>query len=90
MLQKIAPLAYKIFLPPLKTKRAVAPQVLATFTASLGYPALMPENVTVSVLQALQCADQDDLICACGSLYLAGEVKQIFPELICCDKRFPD
>lgn len=87
MLQRIAPLADRIFLPPLKTKRAVAPQVLAAFIESLGYPALMPENVTVSVMQALQCAVKDDLICACGSLYLAGEVKQIFSEIICCDKR---
>jgi dihydrofolate synthase/folylpolyglutamate synthase len=87
MLQKIAPLAYRIFLPPLKTKRAVAPQVLATFMESRGYPALISENVAASVRQALQCAGKSDLICACGSLYLAGEVKQIFPEIICCDKR---
>ncbi len=87
MLQKIAPLADRIFLPLLKTKRALDPQVLATFMKSIGYPARTSENVTASIRQALQCAGKNDLICVCGSLYLAGEVKQIFPEVICCDKR---
>ena len=87
MLRRIAPLASGIFLPPLKTKRAVDPQVLAAFMESIGYQAAIPENVKASVLQALQCAGEQDLVCACGSLYLAGEVKEIFPEIICCDKR---
>jgi dihydrofolate synthase / folylpolyglutamate synthase len=87
MLRKIAPLAHRTFLPPLATKRAVAPQVLAAFMGSMGYPALISESVTASIRQALQCAGENDLICACGSLYLAGEVKQVFPEIICCDKR---
>lgn len=88
MLRKMAPLAHKILLPPLATKRAVAPEVLATFLDGMGHPARICESVAASIRQALQCAGQDDLICACGSLYLAGEVKQIFPEIICCDKRF--
>ena len=86
MLAKIAPLAYRIFLPPLATKRAMQPQVLAAFVNSLGYPALLSESVTASIRQSLQCAGEKDLICACGSLYLAGEVKQVFPEIISCDK----
>jgi dihydrofolate synthase/folylpolyglutamate synthase len=86
MLRKIAPLAHKTFLPPLATKRAVAPQVLATFLQSMDYPALMSESVTASVRQALQCAGENDLICACGSLYLAGEVKQTFHQMCSCGK----
>jgi dihydrofolate synthase/folylpolyglutamate synthase len=86
MLRKIAPLAHKTFLPPLATKRAVAPQVLAAFLQSIGYPALMSESVTASVRQALQCAGENDLICACGSLYLAGEVKQTFHQMCSCGK----
>lgn len=86
MLCKIAPLADRIFLPPLKTKRAVAPQVLAAFTESLGLQALISESVKACVRQALQCAGEHDLICACGSLYLAGEVKQIFHQMYSCGK----
>ncbi len=87
MLRKIAPLVHKTFLPPLQTKRAVTPQVLAAFMESEGYPVLMSKSVMASIEQALQCAGTDDLICACGSLYLAGEVKQVFPEMVCCDKK---
>jgi dihydrofolate synthase/folylpolyglutamate synthase len=86
MLRKIAPLAHKTFLPPLATTRAVTPQVLAAFLQSIGYPALMSESVTASVRQALQCAKENDLICACGSLYLAGEVKQTFHQMCSCGK----
>lgn len=87
MLRKIAPLAHRTFLPPLSTKRAVTPQALAAFMKDRGYPAVLSESVAVSIRQAMQCAGENDLICACGSFYLAGEVKQIFPEIICCDKR---
>jgi hypothetical protein len=36
----------------------------------------------------LALAGKKDLICAAGSLYLAGEVKQAFPEAASCDKKF--
>ncbi len=86
MMRKIAPLAHQIFLPLLKTKRAVPPTVLAAFLESLGYPALISDSVTASVRQALQYADENDLILACGSLYLAGEVKQTFHQMRSCGK----
>ena len=75
MMRKIAPLAHQIFLPLLKTKRAVPPTVLAAFLESLGCPALISDSITASIRQALQSAGENDLILACGSLYLAGEVK---------------
>lgn len=86
MLRKIAPLAHKTFLPPLATKRAVAPQALAAFLRRMDYPVEISESVTASVQQALQCAGENDLICACGSLYLAGEVKQAFHQMCSCGK----
>jgi dihydrofolate synthase/folylpolyglutamate synthase len=75
MLRKIAPLSHQILLPLLKTKRAVPPTALAAFLESLGYPALISDSVTASVRQALRYVGEDDLILACGSLYLAGEIK---------------
>jgi hypothetical protein len=30
-------------------------------------------------------AKKQDLICATGSFYLAGEIKQAFPKLVLCD-----
>jgi len=32
-------------------------------------------------------AKKHDLICATGSFYLAGEVKQAFPEIALCDSK---
>lgn len=86
MLRSIAPLACRIFLPPLSTKRAVLPEVLADFARSRGYPAVVPESAAAAVHLALQYAGKNDLICACGSLYLAGEVKQVFRRKNSCGK----
>lgn len=87
MLRRIGPLACQIFLPPLKTTRAVPPQRLADTLEQMNCPAGITESVKAAVEKALQRAGRDDLICACGSLYLAGEIKQLYPEIICCDKK---
>lgn len=87
MLRRIGPLARQIFLPPLKTNRAASPQMLADILKRRDCPARISESVQDAVGRALQMAGKNDLICACGSLYLAGEIKQLFPEIICCDKK---
>lgn len=87
MLYRLGPQASRILLPPIHTKRAVAPKVLADILGEKGWPSLVCRSVKDAVAKALHAAGEKDLICACGSLYLAGEIKQLFPEIICCDKK---
>ena len=90
MARRIGALARVVFLPPLQTSRAVAPQVLADIFGGADCTVRISGSVKDAVCGAMQCAGEEDLICACGSLYLAGEIKQLFPESICCDKKSGD
>jgi folylpolyglutamate synthase/dihydropteroate synthase len=51
----------------------------------MGYPAIATENVKQAIERAQAMAKKQDLICAAGSFYLAGEVKQTFPKLVLYD-----
>ena len=51
----------------------------------MGYTAIVTKNVGQAIEQAQAMAKKQDLICATGSFYLAGEVKQAFPKLALCD-----
>jgi dihydrofolate synthase / folylpolyglutamate synthase len=86
MLKKMAPLAAVAILPPLETGRAVSPRRLAGVIKEPGCRPIMVDSVYQAVRLALEMTDDCDMICAAGSFYLAGEVKQIFPEIICCGK----
>jgi len=86
MLDRIGPLAGFIFLPPLATGRAVAPGTLAAYAQTRGYPASVTAGVAEAVERALARAGARDVICACGSLYLAGEIKHLFPDRAGCGK----
>jgi dihydrofolate synthase/folylpolyglutamate synthase len=85
MLQKIVPLASIIILTQLKTKRAVPVNDIMETVKKMGYPAIVTENVKQAIERAQALAKKQDLICATGSFYLAGEVKQAFPKLVLCD-----
>ena len=85
MLQKIVPLASIIILTQLKTKRAVPVNDIMETVKKMGYPAIVTENVGQAIERAQAMAKKQDLICATGSFYLAGEVKQAFPKLALCD-----
>ena len=78
MLQKIVPLASIIILTQLKTKRAVPVNDIMETVKKMGYPAIVTENVNQAIEWAQVLATKQDLICATGSFYLAGEVKQAF------------
>lgn len=86
MLKKITPLASVVILPPLETGRAVSPRRLADVIKESGCRSIMVDSVSQAVRLALEMADDRDMICAAGSFYLAGKLKQIFPEIICCGK----
>jgi dihydrofolate synthase/folylpolyglutamate synthase len=87
MLRIIAPLSSKIILTQLKAGRAVSVDDMAKVLSKMGYPVIVTKNVGKAIKRAQALAGPADLICATGSLYLAGEVKQIFPQTISCDKR---
>ena len=86
MLQKIAPLAAVTILPPLPTGRAVPPERLACLLKETGFKAVVAGTVDEAVSLALGMAEEEDMICALGSLYLAGEVKQSFHQMNSCGK----
>ena len=78
MLQKIIPLTSIIILTQLKTKRAVSVNDIMETVKKMGYPAIVTENVKQAIERAQAMANKQDLICATGSFYLAGEIKQAF------------
>jgi dihydrofolate synthase / folylpolyglutamate synthase len=78
MLQKIAPLASIIIVTQIKTARAVPVNDIMEAVQKMGYTAIITEDVNQAIKQALNMARKQDLICATGSFYLAGEVKQAF------------
>lgn len=87
MLRIIAPLCSKIILTQLQTGRAVPVDELACVLNKMGYPVIVTKNVVKAIERAQVLAGRQDLICATGSLYLAGEVKQTFPQTFSCDKK---
>jgi dihydrofolate synthase / folylpolyglutamate synthase len=87
MFRKIAPLAQRIILTQLQSPRAVPVADIHEYTKKLGYEAVITENVAASIKCALDLAGGKDMICAAGSLYLAGEVKQAFLKLVSYDKK---
>lgn len=86
MLQMIAPLAALTILPPLQTGRAIPARQLAHVVKELGNKAIVTRSVDQAVHKALEVAGEGDMICALGSLYLAGEIKQIFHQMHSCGK----
>jgi dihydrofolate synthase / folylpolyglutamate synthase len=87
MLRIITALCPKIILTQLKSPRAVSVPDMANFLGKRGYPVIVTESVGKAIERAKAIACRQDLICAAGSLYLAGEVKQTFHQIISCDKR---
>jgi dihydrofolate synthase/folylpolyglutamate synthase len=89
MLQKIISLAPIIILTQLKTKRAAPVNDIMETVKKMGYPAIVTKNVNRAIERAQALAKKQDLICATGSFYLAGEVKQAFRKIVLCDNTKP-
>lgn len=87
MLEAIAPLAYCIIVTSLNTPRTQVPDKINEKLKKMGCRGNAAPNVAAAVKQAFSVAADDDLICATGSLYLAGEIKQKFPKIASCDKK---
>ena len=78
MLEKIVPLAQIIILTQLKTERTAQVSAINETVLKMGRTPVITENVSQAIERALARAGKQDLICATGSFYLAGEVKQAF------------
>jgi dihydrofolate synthase/folylpolyglutamate synthase len=89
MLQKIVPLASIIILTQLKTKRAVPVNDIMETVKKMGRTPIVTKNVNQAIERARGMAKKQDLICATGSFYLAGEVKQAFRKIVLCDNTKP-
>ena len=87
MLRIIVSLSPQIIITQLKAPRAVPVADLERVLSKSGYPVIVTENVAKAIERAKAIAGRQDVICAAGSLYLAGEVKQIFPQTVSCVKR---
>jgi dihydrofolate synthase / folylpolyglutamate synthase len=87
MLHKIIPLASIIILTQLKTKRTALVNDILEKVKKIGSAPIVTENVNQAIERAQALAKKQDLICATGSIYLAGEVKQAFRKIVLCDNK---
>ncbi|KQC10934.1 MAG: hypothetical protein APR62_01780 [Smithella sp. SDB] len=85
MLRKILPISSVIILTQLKTRRSLSANHIMETVREMGYSAMVARNVKRAIEQALVVARENDLICATGSIYLVGEIKESFPKITLCD-----
>jgi dihydrofolate synthase / folylpolyglutamate synthase len=78
MLKKLAPLADRLIITRPNTERAMPPEAIVPVAHPYQKRTEVVENSHEALKRALSVADQDDLVCVTGSLYLVGEIKQLF------------
>ena len=78
----------RIILTQLQAGRAVPVDELHECAKKIGCEALITKNAAEAIERTLAMADEGDMICAAGSLYLVGEIKQAFPRAPSCDNKF--
>ena len=75
MLQSILPLAHSFVTLTPDNPRALSAQDLADELRSMGVQASPCESVREGLEQILSQSGPEDVICACGSLYMVGELR---------------
>jgi len=78
MLKKLLPLGDRLILTSPDTERAMPPETLLPVAKQYLRKIEVVKNPREALKRALSIADQDDLICITGSLYLVGEIKRVF------------
>jgi len=81
MLKRIIPLAHTVILTSLKTVRVAPMKDMIKTAKKRGSVPVIAETVPQAMEIALAMAGDQDLVCATGSFYLAGEIKETFPKL---------
>lgn len=87
MLRKILPAANFVILIQLQSRRAVEISELRRNVEKMGCRAVIARDAADAVRRAFSLAGRKDMILAAGSLYLAGDIKRAFPEVVSCDKK---
>lgn len=74
----IAPIAYKIYATQIDYPRCLSASELADTAKPYCDNTVIFENEKDAVLSALEFAQNDDIICVCGSLFLVGLIRNYF------------
>jgi len=74
----LVPMAKRFYTVRPQNPRAMKADVLAERIASLGVEAIPCESVADGVHKAIAFAGEDGVVCAVGSLYMSGEVRECF------------
>jgi len=80
MLKKLLPFFHHVIFTKPKTERAVDLDRLIPIAGDHGHAADAVEDSGEALQRALSLAEEDDLICVTGSLYLVGEIKKRYTE----------
>jgi dihydrofolate synthase/folylpolyglutamate synthase len=78
MLKKLLPLGDRLILTSPDTERAMLPEAIVPVAQQYLTKIEIVKNSHEALKRALSIADQNDLICVTGSLYLVGEIKRAF------------
>ena len=78
MLKKLLPLGDRLILTTPGTERAMPPEALLPVAKQYLRKIEVVKTPREALKQALSVADENDLICVTGSLYLIGEIKKAF------------
>jgi dihydrofolate synthase/folylpolyglutamate synthase len=78
MLKKLFPLADLLIVTRPDTVRTLPPEAIVKAAKPYRKRIEVVGNSCEALKRALSMADQDDLICVTGSLYLVGEIKRAF------------
>ena len=81
MMSYIAPLAGAFFTVRPDNPRAMEPKTLAEILMPYGAPVTAMDTITDGVAEALRMAGKDGIVCALGSLYFSGEIRQAYDAL---------
>lgn len=77
MMAELLPLAKEFYTITPDSPRAMPAQALAEYLSGQGVKAVPCETVWDGLDQALAAAGPQDVVCACGSLYMIGEVRRL-------------
>ena len=77
MVGEMLPLAKCFFTITPDSPRALSAQELADYLKGLGAQAQPCETTAQGLERALALAGPEDVVCACGSLYMIGEVRHL-------------
>ena len=75
MIELLAPLAKGFYTVTPDSPRAMAAEKLAELLLPYGKPTDVCRSAADAVAKAFACAEEDDVICSFGSLYMTGEIR---------------